>query len=782
MTAEKQKDTKENAKKPDMPKKYNPKELESGIYKMWEEKNVFSPEGAQKLREDAGLPTKEETFCVLMPPPNANAPLHCGHATYAIQDLMTRFRRMQGYKTLYVPGTDHAGFETQVVYERNLKKEGKSRFNFDRETLFKKILNFVKENSDLAVNQLKSLGMSADWNRNTFMLDEEKVIEPVLETFKKMHEDGLVYRDVYMVNYSPHHGTTFSNLETTHIEKTSPLYYVSYKFADDSGKITVATTRPETIYADVAIAVNPKDSKYGKLVGRKVVNPLNNEEIPVIADTHVDLEFGTGALKITPGHDFTDFEVGRAHNLEMRSVIDLEGKMVDTENGIDGLLADDAREKVAEILREKGALEKIDEKYTNSVLVDYKDQKTIEPLLLPNWFIKMTDEKINLADMAINAIESEKVNFNSETWKNESLRWLREIHDWPVSRQIVFGIRIPVWYDAKENKDIFVVFLDKEGNHMDGRLAELTNKYSLEEIESGLQKLIAPVGTDYKISRKKPGENYLQETDTFDTWFSSGQWPMTTLGFDHAGNHSKDFKDFHPTSFMDSMWDILFFWIARMIMFSLYLTDGVPYKDVYIHGMITDEKGQKMSKSKGNVIDPMEVVEEYGADALRMGIMVGGNTAARETSLSLDKVRGYRNFANKIWNMARFMNIMFDRVEGEVPWPDELESDWHEEDKKIMGELSELIEKVTGNLEKYNFGYAGDDIYHFMWDRVASEYIEHVKDREDKVVALSVLRHVFVMCLKMLHPYMPFVTEAIWEYVPGVFEKPLAIADWPEVK
>jgi valyl-tRNA synthetase len=759
-----------------MDKTYNHKEHEERIYEKWEKAGVFSPEKTQELRSDAGLENKDETFSVLMPPPNANAPLHCGHATYVIQDLMTRVRRMQGYRTCFFPGTDHAGFETQVVYERKLKKEGKSRFDFDRETLYGDILDFVKENSDVATNQLKRLGMSCDWSRNTFMLDDH-VIETVYDTFEKMHEEGLVYKDDYMVNYSPTHGTTFSNLETTRVEQTAPLYYVKYRVKDGSESVTVATVRPETIPADVAIAVNPKDSRYEKLVGKIVLNPLNDREMVVIADDYVDIEFGTGALKITPGHDLNDYEIGKKHGLEMISLLDLYGKMNKNAGELEGMRVASARKRSVEILEEKGALEKIDEKYTNSLLVDYKDKKPIEPMLLPNWFVKME----GLSERAIEAIEKDEVKFNLPTWKNQILDWLKNIRDWPISRQTVFGIRIPIWYSVEKGNDLFVVFLDKDGNSHEGKLEELAAKHDLEDIKKGLQKVIAPKNAKYKISRTSPGKDFIQETDTFDTWFSSGQWPLTTLKYPGG----KDFKDFYPTTFMDSMWDILFFWIARMIMFGLYLADDVPYKNVYIHGRIDDEKGQKMSKSKGNVVDPLEYVDQYGSDAVRLGVLVGGNTAAKTTSFGVNKVRGYRNFSNKIWNMARFMEIMVEsyekdsgkKVSFEVP-----EKNLKKSDKAILKVYEDLIKSVTENVDNHRFMDAGNDIYHFMWHTLADEYIEHVKTRDDKEVALSVLRSVYLGCLKLLHPFAPFVTEVIWEQI----EKPegeseiLAVADWPK--
>ena len=686
---------------------------------------------------------------------------------------MARYHRMQGKKVLYLPGTDHAGFETQVVYERNLKKEGKSRFDFDAKTLYSNILGFVKENSDVAINQLKRIGMSADWSRNTFMLAPH-VIDTVYDTFEKMYKDGLIYRDYYMVNYSVYHGTTFSNLETTHIESTSPLYYVQYQIVDSKKHITVATVRPETIYADVAIAVNPKDSSKKDLIGQKVINPLTQTVIPVIADSYVDMEFGTGALKITPGHDFADFEIGRKNNLEIISLIDLNGKMNENAPELKGLFVTKARTKAAKILEEKGAIEKIDEKYTNNLLVDYKDKKPIEPMVLPNWFVKME----GLATKARKAIKDERVKFNKKMWKRDILKWLEDIRDWPISRQIVFGIRIPAWYSTEENPDLHVSFLDNKGEKIEGEIGELQKAgYKLSEINEGLQKVIAKKTAQFVIAKESPGDKYIQETDTFDTWFSSGQWPLTTLHYPD-GN---DYKTFFPTSFMDTMWDILFFWIARMIMFSLYLVDEIPFKNVYIHGMITDENGKKMSKSLGNVINPMDFVEKYGADALRMGIIVGGNTSAKETALSEDKVRGYRNFTNKLWNMARFMNIMFEKHEGEISFY-EKNMKINTNDKAILAKLNDTIKKVDTSLSKYRFADAGEAIYHFMWDDVANDYLESIKNREDRDVALSVFRHIYMSGIKLLHPFMPFVTETIWEHIPRKYNTPLIISSWPESK
>jgi len=757
-------------------KTYDHKKWEPQIYQKWASAGVFDPEKCQQLRKEAGLPTKDETFCVLMPPPNANAPLHCGHATYAIQDLYARWKRMQGYRTVYVPGTDHAGFETQVVYEKNLKKQGNSRFDFDRETLYTDILTFVKENSDLAINQLKRLGMSADWNRNLFMLDDY-VIDTVYNTFIKMHKEGLIYRDNYLVNYSPVHGTTFSNLETEHIETNSPLYYIKYKFVDSDDCMVVATVRPETIYGDVAIAVNPKDARYKEKVGKLVVNPLNGRKMPVIADPYVDLEFGTGALKITPGHDFNDFEIGKKFGLEALSLVDLDGRMTKEAGELAGMKVNQARTASVEILQKKGAIEKIDDKYVNNLLVDYKEHKPIEPMLLPNWFVKMKP----LAQKAVTAVKANKVKFNLPTWKTQMLQWLDNIRDWPISRQTVFGIRIPVWYPVAENPDLFVVFLDEVGKAREGKLADFLGEgVALEVIKKGLQKVIAPTGAKYLIAKTEPGENFIQETDTFDTWFSSSQWPLTTLHYPDG----KDFIDFFPTTFMDSMWDILFFWIARMIMMGLYLTGEIPFQNVYIHGSVVDARGQKMSKSKGNTINPIDWVDKYGADALRMGIMVGGNTSAKVTPLSEEKVKGYRNFANKIWNIARFMQMLEEEwtngggkeilhlanyapgvllsVASSIEPPSLDGLKLTDADTKLLADLDIVKKAVNQNLTKYRIADAGNAVYHFMWHELADNYIELVKNREDKNIALGVLNYVYSECLILLHPFMPFVTEGLW--------------------
>ncbi|MDA1337729.1 MAG: valine--tRNA ligase [bacterium] len=749
-----------------MDTKYDHTKIEKQIYKKWESADVFSPEGSTKQRVSQGITGNEKPYSVLMPPPNANASLHCGHVTYVIQDIMARFKRMQGFDSCYFPGIDHAGFETQYVYENKLKKEGKSRFDFDRETLYKNILDFVLENSSIAIGQFKRLGLSADWNRNTFTLDKN-VVEQVYKTFEKMNNDGYVYREGYMVNYSTYYGTTFSDLETEYKDTVSPLYFVKYKIKNSDKTISIATVRPETIYADVAIAVNPDDKRYKDLVGLFAINPLNSRELPIIKDEYVDLNFGTGALKITPGHDLNDFKIGKKHNFEVISVIGLDGKMINTEKEIDGLYPKQARLKVAEILKNNNGLEKVNEKYENRVLVDYKDGYPIEPLVMTNWFIKT--EK--LFDKVINSVENEEVKFYKPVWKKEILRWLNEKRPWPISRQIAFGIAIPAWYSIKENPEIFVTFV-VDGKTISGYIKDIKKNYDIEIIKKGLQKIVAPENAKFKIQVESPGEDYLQETDTFDTWFSSGQWPQVTTGFPNSADYNK----YYPTNFLDSMWDIMFFWIARMLMFGIYLTDKVPFKNVYFHGAVTDKHGVKMSKSKGNVINPIEIIDEYGADSLRAGIITGGDTSAKFTPLDIDKVKSYRNFSNKLWNIARFIN-MYEET-NQIPNGIDLK-EYEKIEINIVEESVLLTKFVTKKLEKYQYKLALEEIYHFVWDKLANEYLEIAKNKND-IDSMRVLKEIFKTSLKLLHPFMPFVTEAIWQELHGNKNSMLIVEKWPE--
>ncbi|MCD8507016.1 valine--tRNA ligase [Candidatus Woesebacteria bacterium] len=771
-----------------LPKQYKHEDHEEAIYAQWEEAGAFTPQATS-------TDPNKEPFSILMPPPNANASLHAGHAMYVIQDIMTRFKRMQGHPTVWFPGTDHAGFETQFVYEKHLKKEKKSRFQFDRETLYENIFDFVKQNSGLIENQMRRLGFSADWSQKTFTLDEH-VIKTVHETFSKLAKDGLIYRDNYLVNYCPKCGTTFADLEVTHEDQTSPLYYVRYRFSDGEPRIingeeimyiTVATVRPETIFADAAVAIHPEDPRAKALHGEYVLNPLTKQPIPIIEDEYVDPEFGTGMLKITPAHDPNDFELGKKHDLPLHVTIntlgkiDLEwhnpeqepakGRAEQLKTQFHNQSIFHARPAVVKLLEAENSLEKIDEKYQNKVTVCYKGKHTIEPLPYPNWFVNMEP----LAKLGLEAVEQNKVELIPSRFVKQYQQWLENIRDWPISRQIVWGIRMPVWYNARENTNIFVSFLDTNGERHNLTLEKAYEAgFELVEIRAGLQSLIAPTETPFEISPESPGDDFIQETDTFDTWFSSGQWPLVVLKYPDGEN----FQQFYPTSLLDTMWDILFFWVARMIMLGTYLTGDVPFKHVYLHSMVTDSKGAKMSKSKGNVINPLDIVEKYGADALRIAL-VAGSAPGNPIALSEPKVKGYRNFGNKIWNIGRFIQIS-ESEHGRSPAVSEVDAnEFSAEDTKILNQLDELVTSVTENLEKFRFSDAALGIYDFLWNDFANGYLENNKDRTETDAYRATVSHVYFISLQLLHPFMPFVTEAVWQQLRRE-DRLLITSQWPE--
>jgi len=741
-------------------KKYDHKTQEPEIEKKWEDSGVF----VGKIDPD------KKPFTIVLPPPNANGKLHTGHVLMlAVEDILIRWKKMQGYSTLWLPGTDHAGFETQVVFERFLKNQGKSRFDYDRDSLYKEIWDFVEANKGVIENQMKRMGPGLDWTRYTYTLDEN-VVKIVYSTFRKMLSEGLVYRDDYIVNFCPKCGTTFADLEIRHKDKISSLYYIKY------GPLVVATTRPETKFGDVALAVNPNDERYKNYVGKEIeyFDPLGKFSIPVIADSYVDMSFGTGVLKITPAHDKNDYEIGIKHKLPVISVIGIDGKMNEKAGKYCGMDVSEARKAVVKDLEEMGMIEKIDENYNNSVAVCYKGGHEIEPTVFPNWFVKVDSLKKPALDVVLNGDVRIFPKWRQITYT----KWMEEMRDWPISRQIVWGIRIPVWYDVDKNPSIQVTFLNADGNRIAGKIGDLLRDYSFEEIKEGLQSLIAPKDAGFHV--QPDGERLLQETDTFDTWFSSGHWPLATLRYPD----SEDFKYFYPTSVMETGWEIIRFWVSRMMMFGIYLTGQPPFKDVYLHGLVRALDGKKMSKSLGNVIDPLDYIDEYGADALRMGL-ISGTVNGRDFAFPRDKVIAYRNFANKLWNMARFMIIMMENSHGENFYFDEnLNISLGNFDQEMLEKMKKLISSVTASLERYRFADAAEMIYQFMWHEVADKYIEHVKglDGNQKTVSLSVLRYVFVKGLVLLHPFMPFVTEAIWENIPKFDGEPdlLVQQKWPE--
>ncbi|HSW89508.1 MAG TPA: valine--tRNA ligase [Patescibacteria group bacterium] len=757
---------------------YSHKDHEDKIYKLWEESGALNPD-TQKNADKSKPP-----YTILLPPPNANASLHAGHGMFVVEDILVRYHRMLGQPTEWLPGTDHAGFETQYVYEKHLAKQGTSRFQFDRQTLFDDIYQFVQDNSGTIFAQLKKLGFSCDWSRATFMLDD-KVVKIVYDTFAQMVEDGMVYRDNYIVNYSPKQGTTFSDLEVTYATRQDPFYYIRYS---SDPEIIISTVRPETKFRDTALACNPNDPRYKDLIGKTITfnGLLGPVEMQIIADDEVDMEFGTGIMKVTPAHDAHDFALGKKYDLPVLPLIDFMGKMdfswyIDSHQSpatsheslylerarkYHGKKVAEARKLIVEDMMAEGMIVKVDEKYTHNVAVDYKTGSDIEPMVMPNWFVATK----KLAAPAIAAARNKKVQFVPARFEKTYYDWMENIRDWPISRQIVWGIRIPIWYSVKDNPNLSVTFLDKDKNRVTGIVGELLGdiRYTTYDILSGLQSLRAPMGAKYVVSVDSPGEDFLPETDTFDTWFSSGQWPLTTLNYPNGD----DFNRFFPTQVLDTMWDILFFWVARMIMFSLYKTGEVPFSTVYLHSMVTDEKGAKMSKSKGNVVNPIELVDKYGADALRMAL-IAGSAPGNPIALSENKVRGYRNFSNKLWNIGRYITLLTEQSEFSSS---KVQVSSQSEDKKLIDELNDLVKKTTENLDNYRFSDAALSAYDFVWNRLASDYLEKTKSREDKEAVFATLYTVFSTCLKLLHPFMPFVTEAIWQEFGGEL---LITSPWP---
>lgn len=679
-------------------KPYNSNEHEADIYKEWEKSGSFAPSGDGK------------PFTILMPPPNSNGNLHVGHALgTTLQDIMIRYHRMAGDKTLWLPGADHAGFETQVVYEKKLEKEGRTRFGMDRDELYKEILAFTLENKTNMEAQVRSLGASCDWSREKFTLDPD-IIKIVYDTFRALFDDGLIYRGKRIVNWCTKHQTSLSDLETASHTQEDTLYYLQY------GPLVVATVRPETMFGDVAVAVHPDDERYKEFVGKTITaqTPIGTMDLMVIADPIVDPAFGTGALKITPAHDPNDFDFGMRHELSMPEVIDQYGKLNEKTGKYAGMKIDEARKAVADDLRELGLLIK-EEPYEHAVTTCYKCNKTLEPRILPQWFVKMRP----LADRALTAVEKGEVRIIPEYSAKVFNNWLTDIRDWNISRQIVWGIPIP---------------------------AKVCPSCDFGTADQSLTQC------------PKCAKALIDDTDTFDTWFSSGQWPFATLGYPEG----EDYKNFYPTTVMETAYDILFFWVARMIMLGLYRTGKAPFNTVYLHGLVRDPSKQKMSKSKGNVINPLTVMQEYGTDALRLALIIG-NTPGTDLALSLDKVRGYKHFANKLWNITRFVLECFD----EAPITEKPELT--EEDTKWLTALSALSQEVTEDIEQFRFHLASEKLYHYVWHSFADKMIEECKLRfknssdEDTNSARYTLAVTLTTILKLLHPFTPFVTETIWQ-------------------
>jgi valyl-tRNA synthetase len=768
----------------EMDKHYQAGDHETKIYQMWLDHDCFNPDSEVNQKLQAKREEKD-SFAIIMPPPNANDPLHVGHAMFvAAEDIMIRYNRMQGKDTVWIPGTDHAGIETQFVFEKKLKKEGKSRFNFDRETLYQKIWNYVQENSQIATDQIKKLGASADWSRYKFTLDED-IIKTVLETFEKMDQDNLIYRENRLVNYCPKCGTAFSNLEVEHQTQKAELYYLQY------GPIEIATTRPETIFADLAIAVHPDDERYQEFHGKIIEYQglFGLVRLKVIADDFVDPEFGTGAVKITPFHDFNDFEFWKKHQTELENenlgyvdlqkdllesgkiseddlkrpplAIDFEGRMTTWTGKYERLKAHIARPQVVTDLEAANLLTKIDKNYQNNIGKCYRCNTNIEALPLPQFYIKVKP----LTEAVLERFDQKEFKVYGAGYDKILRHWLETLEDWNISRQIVWGIRMPVWYDSAKNPKLQLSFIDQNGERISGIFEELSKKYDFSEIEKGLQSLTAPIDAEYQISQEKPGESFLQETDTFDTWFSSSQWPHVTL----ANNKEGDLERFYPTTVMETAYDILMFWVMRMLMMGIYRTGKVPFTDIYLHGLIRDAKGLKMSKSKGNVVNPMDISEKYGSDALRMALILR-STPGLDKSVGDGDFKAARNLNNKIWNASRFilMNL------------DEKQTETGSEDQAFQKKIKEIETEVSKNLEKLQIGLAADNLYNEFWHWFCDESIEKSKEG---LINQSILLEGLKSFLKMFHPFIPFVTEAIWQILVKkglTTEKILAVSEWPQ--
>jgi valyl-tRNA synthetase len=708
-------------------KPYDPGATEDAIYKAWEESGYFNPD----ICVQKGVTDKDaESYCIIMPPPNANGSLHAGHAVFVtIEDLLSRYQRMNGKKVLWLPGADHAGFETQVVYEKKLQKEGRSRFGMDPKELYDEIMEFTLSNKSFMEGQLRQLGASCDWSRELFTLDK-RVIGTVYDTFKKLEEDNLLYRGARIVNWCPKHQTSLSNLETTYQERSEPFYYFQY------GPFVIGTSRPETKFGDKYVVMHPDDERYKEYEhGQKIDVEWINGRITatVIKDEAGDPEIGSGVMTITPWHSGVDFEIAKRHNLDYEQIIDWRGKLLPIAGEFESMPITEARQKIVEALDRKGLLVKVDEKYHHSVPVCYKCDREIEPQIRNQWFISVR----KLADEALTALDQGEVEVLTNQHDKVLRHWLANLEDWNISRQIVWGIPIPA----------------KICTQCDHGMVDLDDSIT--------------------ACTRCNGE-VMRDSDTFDTWFSSGQWPYITLGFPD----NDDFATYYPTAVMETAADILQFWVARMLMLGLYRTGQVPFRKVYLHGLVRDKHGKKMSKSKGNVISPLEISEKYGTDALRMGLIIG-NTPGTDMNLDPDKINAYKKFANKLWNVSRF--ILSNLDDADLSTQPTLTA----QDRKILEELNTVAQDVTNQIEAYRLYIAAEKLYHYVWHTVADVVIEGCKarlqseDLADKNAAQWTLYTVLTTSLKMLHPFMPFVTEEIWKDLPEKDAELLMVANWP---
>ena len=711
----------------ELPKQYDPTQVESQIYQMWLDSDCF------KAEPD---PDKKP-YSIVMPPPNVTGQLHMGHALDStLQDILTRYKRMEGYSALWLPGTDHAGIATQIKVEEELRvKEGKTRYDLGREKFLERVWAWKEKYGSRIVEQQRKLGVSCDWSRSRFTMDEG-CSKAVREAFCEMYDKGLIYKGSRIINWCPHCLTALSDAEVEYVDKPGHLWYIRYPLADGSGDIVVATTRPETMMGDTGVAVNPNDEKFKHLIGKTCILPIMNREIPIVGDEYCEIGFGTGAVKMTPAHDPNDFEVGLRHNLDVIRVIADNGTINENGGKYNGMDRYECRKALVKDLEEQGYLVKT-EPYSHNVGTCYRCHNDVEPLISAQWFVKMKP----LAEEAIRVVKDGTIKFVPERFSKTYLNWMENVHDWCISRQLWWGHQIPAWYCD-------------ECGHIN-------------------------VSREDPTKCEKCGCTHLtRDEDVLDTWFSSGLWPFSTLGWPDLD--SEDLKYWYPTTDMVTGYDIIFFWVARMVVSGMEQMKKEPFKTVFIHGLVRDDKGRKMSKSLGNGIDPLEMAEKYGADALRFNLITG-NSPGNDMRFYVEKCEAMRNFANKIWNASRY--VLMNLTVEETGLPDA--ADLEIEDKWVLTKLNTLIKEVTENMDAYELGVASAKVYDFIWDTYCDWYIELTKARlygeneKSKLAAQKVLVYVLDQFLRLLHPFMPFITEEIWQAIPheGKF---LMLADWPK--
>ena len=728
-------------------KTYQSEKFEKEIYKNWEESGYFRPEENMSETPQYSKEKDGEPFVISMPPPNVTGKLHIGHSLFiTIQDILTRYHRLKGDPTLWVPGTDHAGIATQSVVDKALKKQNIDKKELGREKFVEKVWEWKEEYGDIILNQIRKMGASCDWSRQKFTLDED-LSQSVSHAFKKLYDKKLIYRDEYIVNWCPKCQTAIADDEVEHKEQKAKLYYFKY---DKNFPITIATTRPETKLGDTGVAVNSDDKRYKQYIGKTFDVDVDGvkRKIKIFSDRSVDMKFGTGALGVTPAHSAIDWKMAKDNDLEIIKVIDENGRMTEKAGqNYKGLKTSEASEKLISYLGQNDLLEK-EQDYQNNLSVCYRCKRAIEPIPSLQWFVKMKP----LAEKARKAVESGEVEIIPKRFEKVYFHWLDNIQDWCISRQLWWGHRIPVWYSkSKDNNE--EIFVGEEP--------------------------------------PKDIENWEQDSDVLDTWFSSALWPFSTLGWP---KETKDFEYFYPTTVMETGYDILFFWVARMIMMGLELTDKVPFKKVYLHGLVRDEHNRKLSKSLGNALDPLDVIPKYGTDALRLAL-VAGTTPGQDIALGESKIKGYRNFSNKIWNASRFVMLRVtdgDLQSGELGNSkiDNLnidEKNLTDADKEILKKHAEVKKSVTEKLNNFRFSQAGEELYEYFWHTFCDQYIEVAKkqleDSKHKDSTKKILIKVLSETLIMLHPFVPFVTEAVWQEIQNIypkFSKSIMISKWPK--